>query len=110
ATVTVHHVVPPPSSTTSTVAVKKEVAAFEAHAKFGFCSESAPYDVYYGTGEPGSKVQVHSEHGQGSVMVNDQGQWELTVFFAGLEPEQTIPVKVFDDLGRKKTFEFTYQP
>lgn len=107
ASVSVRYVAPAPTTTTT---AKAEVAPFDAYAKFGFCSEPDHFDVYYGTGEPGSKVQVYSEYGQGSVVVGDQGQWELTVFFAGLEAEQTISVKVFDEFGRKKTFDFTYKP
>ncbi|MGQ0850083.1 MAG: hypothetical protein ACT4OP_13425 [Actinomycetota bacterium] len=98
-----------PATTTPTV-VEKEPSVFEAHAMFGTCNLTPPYDIYYGTGQPGSTIHVQSEFGSGSVMVNSEGQWELQVFFPTAEPGRVFPVKVFDTYGRQRVFEFQYTP
>jgi hypothetical protein len=107
--VTVYLVVQETTTTTTTEPVDKP-AEFSAHASFGICTLTPPYDVYYGTGEPGSTVHVVSDYGSGEVMVGEEGQWEIQVFFPESPPGQGFLVKVFDDLGREKTFEFVYQP
>ena len=61
---------------------------FTAHATFGSCSFDPPYDVYYGKAAPGSKVTITSEYGGGSTRANDDGHWEVKVFF----PEAPIGV------------------
>jgi hypothetical protein len=99
-----------PESTTTTTKAEKEVAEFTAFAKFGSCSEPEPYDIYYGTGEPGSTVYVESAYGSGATTVGAGGEWELQVFFTGLEAGQTIQVKAKDEYGRKKTFDFLFNP
>jgi hypothetical protein len=96
----------PPTTTTE----EKQLAAFEAYATFGSCAEEPPYDVYYGRGQPGSTVVVKSEYGGGETLVNQEGDWELKVFFEGMTPGQTIVVKARDEFGREKLLEFTFQP
>lgn len=95
-----------PTTTTDS----KELAPFEAYATFGACAEDPPFDIYYGTGHPGSTVRVDSEYGSGETLVDQSGAWELKVFFEGMTPGQTIMVKASDQYGRKHLFEFTYQP
>jgi hypothetical protein len=100
----------PPTTTTSpasTTTTEKALAEFTAHATFGTCPEQPPYDIYYGVGEPGSKVTVHSEYGGGSTVVGPQGEWEIQVFFPEAPLGEPILVKVFDQYGRQKSFEFT---
>ncbi len=106
ASVTVYYVMP----TTTTTIIEKEIAEFTAYSTFGSCSETPPYDVYYGTGEPGSVVQVTSEHGSGSVEVGEEGNWEVKVFFEGAPPAEAFLVTVSDEFGRKAKFEFIYTP
>jgi hypothetical protein len=106
ASVTVYYVMP----TTTTTIIEKEIAEFTAYSTFGSCSETPPYDVYYGTGEPGSQVQVTSEHGSGSVEVGEEGNWEVKVFFEGAPPAEAFLVTVSDEFGRKAKFEFIYTP
>lgn len=103
ATVTVHY-----APTTTTKIDKPDTPAFTAAAKFGACSEHPPFDVYYGSGKPGSHVYVKSEFGNGTVEINDKGQWEIEVFFEGAPVGKTFQVKVKDDFGNYKLFEFTY--
>lgn len=116
AAVTVYYVVAQPAPTTTAAkegpptTSEKELSEFTAFATFGSCAETPPYDVYHGTGEPGSTVYVTSEHGSGSVVVGGEGAWETTVVFATAPPGQPFPVKVSDEFGRKTTFEFVYTP
>jgi large repetitive protein len=108
ASITVHYAVT--TTTTKPDKPKPDLAPFTAHATFGSCDETPPFDVYYGTGEPGSKVNVESAHGSGSVIVGDNGKWQVTVFFPTAPPGEVFGVKVYDDHGRKKTFDFVYEP
>jgi hypothetical protein len=81
---------------------------FEAHQQFGVCSETPPYDVFHGTGKPGTAIYVKSEFGNGVAEVNDDGQWELKVFFETAPVGLTFPVKVKDEFGNYQVFEFTH--
>lgn len=108
ATITVHYA--QVAETTTTTKPTEEPAEFVANASFGVCTLTPPYDVYYGTGEPGSTIYVQSEYGSGAVAVNGEGVWELQVFFPEAPAGQAFQVKVYDDLGREKFFEFKYQP
>lgn len=92
-----------------TVVYKEEVpvaAEFTAHATFGQCELDPPYDVYYGTTTPGSKVTVTSDFGSGSVKAGGDGHWELKVVFASAPPGKTFLVKVADAFGASRSFEF----
>jgi hypothetical protein len=81
---------------------------FSAHQVYGECSESPPYDVFYGTGKPGSAIFVVSEYGNGQTQVNEHGEWEIKVFFPESPIGQGILVKAKDEFGHKVTFEFTH--
>ena len=105
--VTVYYV-PPKETTTTTKA--KELAEFSANATFGSCSETPPWDIYYGTGEPGSLVTISSEYGSGSVEVSGEGTWEKKVFFESAPPDKPFLVTVSDEFGRSKKFEFVHNP
>jgi len=111
ASVTVYYVAPTTTTTEpTTTTTEKKPAEFSASATFGSCSETPPYDVYHGTGEPGSLVTVSSEFGSGSVEVGAEGQWEKKVFFETAPPGEPFVVRVSDEYGRAKEFEFVYQP
>ncbi len=81
---------------------------FSAYQVYGECSENPPYDVFYGTGKPGSRIVVISEYGDGETEVNENGEWEIKVFFPESPIGQGILVKVKDEFGHKKSFEFTH--
>lgn len=83
-----------------------DLAAFTAHSKFGSCEEDPPYDVYYGTGQPGSNIAVTSKYGSGETTVGDGGEWEIKVFFPEAPHGEGFFVKVADQFGRSKSFEF----
>ena len=99
-----------PAKPTTTTTIKEEPAEFSAFATFGSCSETPPYDIYYGTGEPGSLITISSEHGSATVEVNEEGNWEKKVFFETAPANKPFIVTISDDLGRSKKFEFVYQP
>lgn len=79
---------------------------FTAHAKFGSCEFDPPYDIYYGTSKPGSKITVTSEFGGGSTTANAEGGWEVQVFFPEAPFGEAFLVTVKDAHGNKKKFEF----
>jgi hypothetical protein len=80
---------------------------FSANQVYGECSESPPFDVFHGTGKPGSVIHVQSEYGNGQREVGGEGGWEIKVIFEGAPVGQTFAVTVYDDFGHEKVFEFT---
>ncbi len=113
ASVTVYYAIPTTTTTTTeptTSTTEKKPAEFSANASYGSCSETPPFDVYYGSGEPGSLVQITSEYGSTSVEVGANGQWEKKVFFETAPPDTTFVVHVTDEFDRQANFEFTYTP
>ena len=81
---------------------------FTAHQVFGECSETPPYDVFHGTGKPGSVIHVRSEYGSGDAEIGDHGGWELKVIFETAPVGKAFPVKVKDEFGNHKVFEFIH--
>lgn len=80
---------------------------FSANQVYGECSESPPFDVFHGTGKPGSVIHVQSEFGGGEREIGGEGGWEIKVIFEGAPVGQTFAVKIYDDFGHEKVFEFT---
>ena len=39
---------------------------FTAHQKYGSCGEDVPYDIWYGTGTPGTEIWIGNDWGSGS--------------------------------------------
>ncbi|MGA8040669.1 MAG: hypothetical protein WCA93_11235, partial [Acidimicrobiia bacterium] len=54
---------------------------FSDHQVYGECGETPPFDVFWGTGKPGSVIHVQSEYGSGNREVNQNGEWEIKVIF-----------------------------
>ncbi len=81
---------------------------FTAHQVYGFCAEVPPFDVFWGTAQPGTVVTVTSEYGSGTAEVNAEGEWELKVYFEAAPLGKVFAVKVKDVHGNKKTFEFVH--
>jgi hypothetical protein len=117
ASVTVFRVVDPPRPTTTTTTTKPTDTTtttskapvewvFAAHSTYGSCSENPAYDVYYGTGKPGTQIIISSEYGGGMTEVAENGEWSLKVFFPEAPQELTFPVKVKDFTGERVVFEF----
>lgn len=90
----------------STTTTEKPVKEFSAYNTYGSCELDPPYDVYYGTGQPGTKIKVVSDYGSGSTIVGEGGGWELKVFFPEAPPGVPFVVNVSDAFGNKKSFEF----
>ncbi len=84
-----------------------KVHEFSANQKYGSCSEDPPYDVFWGTGMPGSVVEVGSPYGSGRVEVGEGGWWEMKVFFETAPAGETFEVVVGDSQGNVETFYFT---
>lgn len=110
ASVTVFYVVELPTTTTSTTTIEEKLAEFTANASYGSCSETPPYDVYYGTGQPGSIVKITSEYGSASVEVGAKGHWERKVIFENAPGGEPFIVHLRDEFGREADFEFVYTP
>jgi len=112
ARITVHYDVapppppPPPEDDGGDKEPKPPKVGFTAHAKYGSCESSPPFDVYWGTAKPGSTVSIISEYGSGSVRADDDGDWEVKVHFPEAPKGEVFVVKVKDEFGHKKTFEF----
>jgi hypothetical protein len=87
---------------------EEQVWEFSAKQVYGECSESPPYDVFHGTGKPGSVIRILSEYGSGEAVVNEEGGWESKVYFEGAPVGKGILVKVVDEFDHMKTFEFTH--
>ena len=95
----------PPAPVTTTTKPKPEVEAFTANATWIECSSEPPFDEYYGTGQPGSWVEVISEYGSGETIVGADGKWYVKVTF-DVPRGKRIEVKVKDQFGRSKWFPF----
>jgi hypothetical protein len=117
ASVTVVRVVEPPRTTTTTTTTKANESSttttkapaewvFTAHRTYGSCSENPPYDIYHGTGKPGTLITILSEFGGGTTEVAESGEWSLKVFFPEAPPGVTFSVKVKDFSGERIVFEF----
>jgi len=103
ARITVHY--DPPAAPTTTEPPGEGVE-FTAFSTYGSCEENPPYDVYYGTADPGTKVTITSEFGSGEVYANGEGDWSKQVFFPEAPYGETFVVTVKDHTGAKKHFEF----
>ena len=80
--------------------------AFTANQQHKVSSSNPPFDVFYGTGRPGTKVSATSEFGSGSTTINEKGKWEMKVKFPSAPYYQWFNVRVADSDGHSKTFEF----
>ena len=89
---------------------KEEPREWEFSAKqlFGECSENPPYDVFHGTGKPGSLIFIESDHGGGVAEVGEKGGWEIKVVFETAPVGEVFAVYVTDEFGHKKIFEFIH--
>lgn len=81
--------------------------AFTANQKWGSCSETPPYDKWYGTGEPGTKIWIESKYGSANTTIGDHGEWYLKVHFPESPCNDTFEVVLETDAGHRKVFEFT---
>ena len=104
AQVTVYYDVPEPTTTTKP---PKEIE-FTANQVYGSCEETPPYDAFWGTAPPGTPIYVESEYGSGVTEANENGDWEIRVYFPEAPADKVFAVKVKDNAGHKKWFEFVH--
>lgn len=82
--------------------------AYTANQQYGTCDEPTPYDVFWGTAQPESKVRVDSAYGSGYVYADADGHWELRVDFPSAPRGETFEVAVKSvHTGEVRTFAFT---
>jgi hypothetical protein len=80
-----------------------EWSAFQV---FGQCDANPPYDVFYGTAQPGSVIIISSPYGGRDKVVGETGHWEVKVFFPDAPLNE--PFKVWVTSGdHKDDFWFT---
>lgn len=80
--------------------------AFTANQSYKVSAANPPYDVFYGTGRPGTTVKATSDFGSASTTVNEKGKWEMKVKFPSAPYYQWFAVRIADSDGHSKTFEF----
>ena len=99
---------PPKDETTTTT---KPIVEFSANQQYGSCALTPPFDVFWGTAQPGSVVSVSSPYGSGSVEANGDGHWEIKVYFETAPANEPFGVKVKSlATGAFKEFSFKYLP
>lgn len=81
---------------------------FSAKQLYGECGEETPYDVFWGTGKPGSLIFIESKYGGGVAEIGEHGKWEIKVIFENAPENEVFPVYVTDKFGHKKVFEFVH--
>ncbi|MDX1469474.1 MAG: hypothetical protein R3258_09030 [Acidimicrobiia bacterium] len=81
---------------------------FSAQQVYGSCGETPPYDVFHGTGKPGTLIYIESEFGGGVAEVGEKGGWEIKVIFESAPVGKAFAVYVTDQFGNKKVFEFVH--
>lgn len=86
---------------------KNETVTFVAHQTYGSCGEDIPYDVFYGSAEPGAKITASSEFGGNSTTADENGNWEMKVKFPDAPSGKTFNVKIKASTGQSRTFSFT---
>lgn len=80
--------------------------AFTAEQVYGSCSSDPPYDVFKGTTSPGATVNILSDFGQGMVVADGSGHWEVQVFFPSAPIGQAFQVKAYSSAGGSKYLTF----
>ena len=81
--------------------------AFTAQAKYGECALDPPFDEYYGTAAPGTKILIISDFGSGSTVANTAGEWWVRVEFPTAPYGKVFVVKAKNESTFEKVaFEF----
>lgn len=79
---------------------------FTAHQKYGSCGEDLPYDKWYGTGEPGTKIWIGSDYGSNSTVIGEDGSWFVKVLFPEAPCNSEFKVVLETDGGHRQVYEF----
>ena len=78
--------------------------AYTAHATYGECALIPPYDEYYGTAAPGTKILITSDFGSGSTVANAAGEWWVKVEFPSAPYGKVFSVRVKNETTYEKFF------
>lgn len=78
---------------------------FTANQKYGSKDATKPYDVFWGTATPGSKVTISSPYGSATVEVDEKGHWEKKVYFEAAPVGEPFTVTVTAENG-SETFSY----
>lgn len=92
----------PPATTTTTKPPSEW--SFTSQAKYGECALDPPYDEYYGTAAPGTKILITSEFGSGSTVANASGEWWAKVEFPTAPYGKVFSVRVKNETTYEKYF------
>lgn len=65
-----------------------------AFSTYGSCSETPPFDVYYGTAPAGTAITISSAYGGASLTADGSGNWSKQVFFSGAPLNEAFTVTV----------------
>ena len=84
-----------------------EEVDFTAHQKYGSCGEAIPYDVFWGTEDPGTKIFVESRFGSATTKANEHGEWEIRVEFPNAPFGEPFDVVIESNDGGREVFTFT---
>lgn len=83
-----------------------ESVAFTSDQVHDVTDDDPPHSLYVGTANPGEKIWIFSDHGEGYVYTGESGEWELWVEFPTAQPGDVIQVKVKHwDTGEIHTYE-----
>ena len=80
--------------------------AFTAHQKYGECGEPIPFDIFFGSADPGALISVESPYGGGEAEADESGHWELKVEFPDAPEGEAFEVVVETSDGHRKVFSF----
>ncbi len=83
-------------------AAEPTVRDFSATQKWDVVDGYPAENKYYGTGTPGTKVWVGSAYGDGSVVIDDNGEWRLYVKFPDAPCNEKFTVVVENESNRRE--------
>lgn len=98
-----------PTEETTTTKVDEEVAPtleFKVYATYHESSASPPFEVYYGTGAPGTVVEFVSAYGTGRTEIGQDGTFETKVVFSEAPLGESFTVVVESSRGHRLEFAF----
>lgn len=85
--------------------VEKE---FTAHQKWEVVDGYPAENKYFGTAQPGTKIWVGSEYGEGSTTAGDNGEWLVRVKFPEARCNETFRVVVEAEGDHRREFRMKY--
>ncbi len=98
-----------PTEETTTTKVDEEVEQtieFKVFATYYESSASPPFEVYYGTGSPGTIVEFVSAYGTGRAEIGQDGTFEAKVVFSEVPLGESFTVVVESSEGHRLEFPF----